>query len=143
MSEGQFEIDKRAVEEVFPEIACPIEPTGNKVLVQLRRIPTKTQGGIHLSSGTVRDAKYDEVIAKVIKVGPLAYTSRDEEGQLVPWAEGAWTQVGDLVRVIKYGGDRWSIPFEDDYIHYIIIHDKEVIAKIPSYDDARSMASFY
>lgn len=139
-----FEADTRAVEEVFPDLGCPVLVTGNKVLVQLRRAHTKTKSGLYLAPSTVQEMKYDEVIAKVIRLGPLAYHSRNNDtGELVPWSEGPWCQVGDIVRTIKFGGDRWSIPYEDDFVHYIIVHDREIIAKLSNYDDARHMIQFF
>jgi hypothetical protein len=51
------------------------------------------------------------------------------------WPEGSWAQVGDFIRVPKWGGDRWEIkvPGEDDLDDpalFAVFNDHEVIAKL-------------
>jgi hypothetical protein len=76
------------------------------------------------------------VIAKVVAVGPLAYRDLNT---LQPWPEGAWAEPGDLVRVIKYGGDRWAVPHGDGEVVFIILQDREVICSIDNFETARTM----
>jgi hypothetical protein len=52
-----------------------------------------------------------------------------------PWPEGAWCEVGDYIRVPKWGGDRWEVEVtgEDDFEDpalFMILNDHEVIAKV-------------
>jgi co-chaperonin GroES (HSP10) len=70
-------------------------------------------------------------VAKVIALGPLAFKKRDT---LEPWPEGSWVQVGDFVRLPKWGGDRWEVPFGDpnegETALFSVFNDHEVIAKV-------------
>lgn len=134
-----LKIDERSEQEMFPEVECGAEPCGNKIIVQLKFTPQKV-GRFIVVPETQKTQKYQEVIAKVVKVGPVAFRSMKD---LSPWPEGEWVVPGDHVRVAKYGGDRWSIPYEDDHVHFIVIYDHEVIAKIPDFEQLRKMISFY
>lgn len=72
------------------------------------------------------------MIGKVIAVGPLAYKNRDT---MQSWPEGSWAQVGDYVRVPKWGGDRWEIKVpsgndDDDPVLFMTLNDHELIAKV-------------
>lgn len=131
--------DTRSFEDAFPQVDCGIEPLGARIIVQLRKAKGKSKGGIMLVHETKATEKYNEVVAKVVKVGPLAYKNLKD---LSDWPEGAWCKEGDLVRVIKYGGDRWSVPHTDDWVHFIIVNADEVICKISSYEVARQMYAF-
>ena len=61
-----------------------------------------------------------------------------------PWPEGPWCQVGDLVRTIKYGGDRFVVSPEDDGapVVFITIQAREIISKIRSFEHAQRMKAF-
>lgn len=77
------------------------------------------------------------MVAKVIEIGPLAFRKRDT---MEPWPEGSWCEVGDYIRVPKWGGDRWEVPLpgqEDadkqrpkETALFMILNDHEIIAKI-------------
>ncbi len=133
---NRAEIDGRSEDEVFPEVDPGVQPQGNRIVVQLRKAKDLSKGGIVLVSETKATQKWNEVVAKVVKVGPLAYK---DVSTLELWPEGAWADPGDLVRVIKYGGDRWAVPHGEGEIVFIILQDREVICKIDSFDVARTM----
>lgn len=137
----KIEPDLRTEAEVFPQVDPGVDIVGDRVLVQLRRTKSKSRGGIVLVQETKDTVKYNEVVAKVVSIGPLAYKSPDT---LETWPEGAWCSVGDLVRTIKWGGDRWTVDLDDDNdpVVFIIVSAREVIAKIRSFEDARKMKSF-
>ena len=140
MSDQKYIPDLRAFEDAFPQIECGAIPLGSRIIVQLRKTGNKSKGGIIIVPETKDTIKYNEVVAKVVKLGPLAYKSPDT---LEPWKEGSWVNEGDLVRVIKWGGDRWSVPAGDgEFVHFITINADEVIAKIPDYEAARLMIPF-
>lgn len=139
MSEVRIDQEHCTFEEVFPALDCDVEPLGNRIVVQLRKAKTKTKGGIVLPSETRATEKYNEVIALVKKIGPLAYRSPKD---LMPWPEGAWCVEGDLVRTIKWGGDRWSVRHEDDWVHFIIVNDSEIIARLPNFAAAQRQYAF-
>jgi len=101
--------------------------------VQLRRTKkTTTASGIILVEETRETEKWQNMVGKVITIEPLAFKNRET---MASWPEGSWCQVGDYVRVPKWGGDRWDIevPGEDSLEEkalFMIINDHEVIAKI-------------
>ena len=110
-------------------------------MVQLRREKTTSKGGIILVDETKQTLRFNETVAKVISVGPLAYKSPDD---LTPWPEGPWCKAGDLVRTIKYGGDRYVVQPDDDgaAVVFITLQAREVISKIKSFDHAQKMKAF-
>ena len=124
---------EQTLEEAFPVIDPLMAPYGARVLVQLRAVKDKvTASGIVLPEETKETEKWNTMIGKVLAVGPLAFRKRES---MDPWPEGAWAQVGDYVRVPKWGGDRWDVqvPGEDENEEkalFMIINDHEVIAKI-------------
>jgi co-chaperonin GroES (HSP10) len=110
-----------------------MQPFGGRVIVQLRRIKKKT-GRIVLVEETKENEKWNNMIGKVVTVGPLAYKNRDT---MQSWPEGSWAQVGDFVRVPKWGGDRWEIkdPSDaenEDPVLFMTLNDHELIAKVTS-----------
>jgi co-chaperonin GroES (HSP10) len=135
-TESKYEVDGRSESDCFPEVDPGIQPLGNRIVVQLRKAKDLSRGGIILVRDTKATEKWNEVIAKVVRVGPLAYK---DTNTLQPWPEGAWANLGDLVRVIKYGGDRWAVPNGDGEVVFIILQDREVICKLDSFEIARTM----
>ena len=135
------EPDLRSEEEVFPNVDPGIEVVGDRVLVQLRRQKTKSKGGIVLVEETTQTLKFNETVAKVVQVGPLAYKNLDD---LTPWVEGPWCKVGDLVRTIKYGGDRFVVDAGDDGapVIFITLQAREIISRIKSFEAAQKMKAF-
>jgi co-chaperonin GroES (HSP10) len=125
----------------FPDVSCGQAPLGGRVVVQLRRIK-KSSGRIIIVDETKENEKWNNMIGKVVALGPLAYKNRDT---MELWPEGTWAQVGDYVRVPRWGGDRWerSVPSEDkneDPVLFMTINDHEVIAKIT--DDPLSFKAY-
>lgn len=115
--------------EAFPAIDPGIAPAGALVLVQLRAPKRKTKSGLIMSIETKEIDKWNQQIGKVIAMGPLAFKNRDT---LQPWAEGPWCQVGDFIRVIKWGGDRWEVPVpgSEEPAMFVITKDLDVIGKV-------------
>lgn len=117
----------------FPSVDPGAKPLGGRLMVQVRRSKKRTtKAGIVLVEETKETEKWNTQIAKVIAVGSLAFRKRDS---MEPWPEGSWCEVGDFIRVPKWGGDRWEVkvPGEDqseDPALFMIINDHEVIAKI-------------
>ena len=118
----------------FPDVQPGMDPFGGRVVIQLRRIKKKTAGKIILVEETKENEKWNNMIGKIVAMGPLAFKNRDT---MQPWVEGTWAQVGDYVRVPKWGGDRWEIrvPGEDDKedpVLFMTLNDHELIAKVTS-----------
>ena len=135
------EPDLRSELECFPVIDPGVEVLGDRILVQLRREKNTSKGGIILVDETKQTLRYNETVARVIQVGPLAYKNLED---LSPWIEGPWCKEGDLVRTIKYGGDRFVIQPDDDGapVVFITIQAREVISKIKSFEHAQKMKAF-
>jgi co-chaperonin GroES (HSP10) len=135
------EPDLRTEAECFPDIDPGIDVAGDRVLVQLRREKTTSKGGIILVDETKATLRFNETVAKVKQIGSLAYKSPDT---LEPWPEGPWCNVGDLVRTIKYGGDRFVVNPEDEGapVVFITIQAREIISKIRSFEHAQRMKAF-
>ena len=135
------EPDTRSELECFPIIDPGVEVVGDRVLVQLRREKTTSKGGIILVDETKQTLRFNETVAKVIQIGPLAYKNLED---LSPWIEGPWCQVGDLVRTIKYGGDRFVVNPDDDGapVVFITLQAREIISKIKSFEYAQKMKAF-
>jgi len=127
----------------FPSVDPGAKPLGGRILVQLRRTKRKTTGaGILLIEETKETEKWNNMVAKVIEIGPLAFCHRDT---MKPWPEGSWCSAGDFIRVPKWGGDRWEVkvPGGDDLEDpalFMILNDHEVIAKVTG--DPLAMRAF-
>lgn len=138
---GNEEPDTRSEEECFPNIDTGIDVAGDRVLVQLRREKSTSKGGIILVDETRQTLRFNETVAKVIQIGPLAYKSPED---LTPWPEGNWCNVGDLVRTIKYGGDRFVVQPDDEGspVVFITLQAREVISRIKNFEYAQKMKAF-
>jgi co-chaperonin GroES (HSP10) len=127
--------DPQEIQWAFPTVDSGMQPFGGRVVVQLRRIKKKvTSAGIIMVEETKENEKWNNMIGMVVSVGPLAFKNRDT---MESWPEGTWAQVGDFVRVPKWGGDRWEIkvPGEDDLedpVLFMTLNDHELIAKVTS-----------
>jgi co-chaperonin GroES (HSP10) len=114
----------------FPSVDPGAKPLGARVLVQLRRTKQKaTSAGIILVEETKETEKWNNMVAKVIEIGPLAFKKRDS---MEPWPEGSWCEVGDYIRVPKWGGDRWEaeVDKDEEKALFMILNDHEIIAKV-------------
>jgi len=127
----------------FPAVDPGALPLGGRILVQLRRTKKKaTSSGIILVEETRETEKWQNMVAKVLAIGPIAFRHRDT---MQPWPEGTWCEVGDYIRVPKWGGDRWEVPVPgedalEDPALFMVLNDHEVIAKLTG--DPLSMKAF-
>jgi co-chaperonin GroES (HSP10) len=129
MSAERMEI-VMTLEEAFPNAEPGLVPTGGRVLVQLRNAKRRSAGGLILTAESKDFEKWNTAVGKVLALGELAYKDR-MTGE--PWPEGAWVQVGDYVRVPKWGGDRWEVRLSEDpedVARFVVYNDREVIGKI-------------
>jgi co-chaperonin GroES (HSP10) len=121
--------DYGSLEEAFPACDPQFEPGGSRILVQFRTPKKKTKGGIILTDDVRQTEHYNTQVAKVLAVGPLAFHKRDT---MTLWPEGAWCEVGDFVRMPKYGGDRWTVPTLDgtDEAILALFDDLNVLGRV-------------
>ena len=134
--------DQQELKWAFPDVSAGQKPFGGRVVVQLRRIKKTTASKIILVAETKETEKWQNMIGRVVEVGPLAFKNRDT---MNPWPEGSWAQVGDYVRVPKWGGDRWEreVPNEEgneDPVLFMTINDHELIARVT--DDPLSFKAY-
>lgn len=120
------------LDEAFPAVDPGAVPCGARILVQWRMTKeTVSAGGIVLVEETKETEKWNNQVAKIVAIGPLAFKKRDS---MEPWPEGSWVTVGDFVRMPKWGGDRWEVPFVDGDKErtalFSVFNDHEIIAKI-------------
>jgi len=134
---------EQTLAEAFPNVDPLMAPYGARVLVQLRAVKEKvSSAGIYIPQETKETEKWNTMIGKVVAIGPIAFKKRDT---MEPWPEGVWCQVGDYVRVPKWGGDRWEIPFKDEkgaegQCLFTFFNDHEVIGKVTG--DPRDIKAF-
>jgi co-chaperonin GroES (HSP10) len=138
-SQGTPDVNEMAW--AFPDVNPGQRPFGGRVIVQLRRIK-KRAGRIIIVDETKENEKWNNMIGKVVAIGSLAFKNRDT---MQPWAEGAWAEIGDFVRVPKWGGDRWErpVPNEDkdsEPVLFMTINDHELISAVT--DDPLSFKAY-
>lgn len=119
----------QSVRDAFPEVPLPVMPFGGRVLVQIRRMPSASKGGIILVEDTRDTAKWNTQVAKLVAIGPLAFRNR-ETGELFP--EGAWAKIGDYVRIPRWDGDRVEVTVKGsgDPVIFVTFNDGQLIAKV-------------
>lgn len=126
-------VDPAELAWAFPSVDPGAKPLGGRILVQLRRTKKKTSSaGIILVEETKETEKWNNMVAKVIAIGPLAFKHRDT---MQSWPEGTWCVEGDYIRVPKWGGDRWEVKVpgendKEDPALFMILNDHEAIAKV-------------
>lgn len=126
----KLKADSDAIKDAFPDVDAGLVPFGTRVLVQIRTAKAKSNGGILLHSETKETEKWNTQVARVVAMGPVAFTNRDT---LKQWPEGQWCVVGDFVRVPKYGGDRWEVSVpgrEGEPALFALYKDLDIIGKI-------------
>ena len=127
----------------FPNVRSGQSPFGGRVVVQLRRMKTTATGSrIILVSETKETEKWQNMIGKVVAIGPLAFKNRET---MAAWPEGSWAAIGDYVRVPKWGGDRWermviNADGNKESVLFMTINDHELIAKVT--DDPLSFKAY-
>ncbi len=134
---------EQTLEEAFPKIDPLMAPYGARILVQLRAVKEKvSSAGIFIPQETKETEKWNTQVGKVIAIGPLAFKKRES---MEAWPEGAWAQVGDFVRVPKWGGDRGEVDFKEDQgaegkCLFTFFNDHELIGKVTG--DPRDIKAF-
>lgn len=129
-SNPQALYDYKDLNDAFPDVDPGARPFGSRVLVQIRSAKEVTSGGIYIPSETQETELWNTQVAKVISLGPVAFKDRES---LQPWPEGEWCVPGSYVRVPKYGGDRWNVPYPGEKkrnVMFVIYNDLNIIGEI-------------
>lgn len=109
----------------FPTVAPGVRPCGNKILVQLRTVPSATSSGIVLVQETKEFNNGNTQLARLVSKGAIAFKDRSS-GET--WKEGAWAEIGDIVIIPRWGGFRFEVPISgtDDVAIFAIFDDFNV-----------------
>lgn len=115
--------------ENFPKVDPKVVPLGARVLVQLVSPRKKSAGGILLVEETKETERWNNQVARVIAVGPLAFCNR-ETG--LPWNEGMWAAPGDFVIIPRWGGNRRTVTSKDgtEKVYFTTLNDHEIIERV-------------
>jgi hypothetical protein len=126
------------LEEAFPDIDPNHIPMGSDVLLQVLIAKSTVGSKIKSEDGSEKQLVLPEEVraiiqanvqvAKIIAVGPLAFHNRNT-GQ--PWPEGAWANVGDYVKIPRYGGDRWEVKYGGGVVMFVQFRDLDLKGRIP------------
>lgn len=124
-----IDFDYSSLEEAFPPCDPGVVPFGSRVMVQIRTPKRATKGGIVLPSEVRETEIYNTQVGKVIGKGALAFKNRNT---MESWPEGSWCEVGEFVRVPRYGGDRWTVKTKDgsDEAIVVIFNDLDLVGKV-------------
>jgi len=128
-------LDYDSIDQAFPEVDPGLTPFGSRVLVQKRSPRAVTKGGIIVTGDTQETEFWNTQVAKVIRLGPVAFKNRDT---LEAWKEGEWCKEGTYVRVPKYGGDKWFVDVSDslslstgvEQACFVLYNDLDLIGEI-------------
>lgn len=119
------------LEQAFPTVDPGIQPVGERVLVQVRRPPSHTAGGLIRPEDNRDLIQWNEQTAKVVAIGALAFKNKTN---LEPWPEGQWAKVGDFIRIPLHKNDKWSVNIpghaSGEYVLFGTIRDVEVLGVI-------------
>lgn len=125
---NKVEFDYKDLDEAFPACDPGVLPFGSRVMVQVRTPKKKTKGGIILTTDARETELWNTQVAKVLAMGSLAFKNRNTMEQ---WPEGSWCDVGDFVRVPRYGGDKWTVKTADgDEAIIVIFNDLDLVGKV-------------
>ena len=109
----------------FPEVDPCEWPVGPRVLVQLQTVREKTSGGIVLVEETREVNQAISQVGKVVALGQIAFCNRETGYR---WPEGVWCKTGDIVRIPKYVGHRFSrnLPDSKDKANFVLLEDHQI-----------------
>jgi co-chaperonin GroES (HSP10) len=127
-AEKDWRIDPEVL-QMFPQIVPKVMPLGARILCQLISTKKTTSSGIFLVEETKETDRWNNQVARVLAVGPLAFCNRDT-GE--PWKEGTWAEPGDFVIVPRWGGNRRTMkdPKGEEAIHLVTVNDHEVLERV-------------
>ena len=117
-----------------------IEPCGHHLVVEPVKLPEKSKGGIILTvsgSNNERLEKAGRMIGTILAVGPQCWKAHAAAlDHILPGnhpARKAWAAVGDTVLYGRHAGKFVFDPMdpEDDKRELYLIHDDDVLAKLP------------
>lgn len=123
-----------------PPAAAPISypsPVGYHVIVEPRKPPAATAGGIVLAQKTRRANRATDYIGTVVAMGQFAFTAKTAE---IDWATlKDAPKVGDLVVYKQHAGQKLRLRQQqqelidgddEDEAYLLLMYDTDLIAKV-------------
>lgn len=113
----------------FPAIVPKVVPVGARILCQLITPRKTTASGLILIEETKETERWNNQVARVLAMGPLAFCNRETSE---PWKEGMWCEPGDFVIIPRWGGMRRTVKTKqgEDPVYFVTINDHEVIERV-------------
>lgn len=105
-----------------------INPCGHRVLVKVKPVEEKTEGGIYLPEDLKRKELTGRDLGNVVAFGPTAYRGLSScDGGPEEWG----VKVGDTVEFNRYDG---KVPrygeINEEYKNFRILNDSDILAVI-------------
>lgn len=124
------------LEQMFPEVTSPYDPSGRWCVIQDRGVVEKTKHGI-IRPDIVKEAdEYQENVGRVLAMGPLAgydelSADPDPERRRLPgWP---YFDLGDIILCSRMSSTRQKIGEANGRkVVFRLIPDRDVMAKIKS-----------
>lgn len=131
--------------ERYPDIDSMSTPLGARVLVQVASPVRRSKGGIILVDETQQSEKDNITVAKIVKLGNLAFRHRQTGAwwpEHDPEAEGSIPiEAGMFVRVPRYGGDRWRVEVGEQEAYFVLFEDTDIRSLVTG--DPEQIKSYY
>lgn len=124
----------QTLDQAFPKVDPNLEPSGSRILVQMKVAKKRTKGGIEIVGETQETITWNNQVGKVVALGPLCFK---DSKTLQPWPEGAWCKLGDFIRVPKHGIERYErkIPGrseeEGDVVLFVLVDHLAMFGLVP------------
>ena len=100
-------------------------PTGYRMLCALPEVEDKFANGLFKPDSLAKLEEFSTVVLFVIKQGPDCYKDTAK------FPTGPWCKEGDFVRVPKYGGDRWKVPYgNEEEALFVIFNDLDIVGGV-------------
>lgn len=123
-----------ALQVAFPDVPPPYFPVGTRILVQLRTpgaFKTMLNGQKLFIPDEARDNEKFRIQTGLVRaLAPAAFCNR---ATMEPWPEGEWCVPGEFVRLPLYGGDRVTVPLNDEWKReaiFVTLNDSDIVGVI-------------
>lgn len=128
MAAPDFRVDPEVLKS-FPNVSPKVLPVGARILCQLITPRKTTASGLILVEETKETERWNNQVARVIAMGPLAFCNRETSE---PWKEGMWCEPGDFVIIPRWGGQRRTVTDVkgDDPVFFVTVNDHEIIERV-------------
>lgn len=106
-----------------PETYKNWKAVGYRLLVKVKKMEERTEGGIILTERSRTQLEYSSGFGTVVDIGPLAFKAFAKDNQGEPWCK-----IGDQVQFKSYSGLECTLLDEDnDEATYRFLNDDDII----------------